>query len=384
MPRSDYYKILGLAPGASITEIKRAYRKLAHRYHPDKNPDDPWAEERFKEATEAYQALIGNGEGAGGGVGRGGRAAPPANGRSGHSYEDHYESSAEWRSTFDSDRRKRRKPRTDRHVDLEVDLHVLVSQDPVAVRVSRLEKCPRCDGGGAEPGTALSACPTCYGRGTYAIQQGLFSTYKVCAHCSGAGTLIEVPCSSCHGLGGIETQRTLSIRFPAGTSEGAQLKLAGQGDWDRDARECGDLHVRLRIRRHDLFERKGADIALELPVGFPLLALGATVTVPTLAGERQLRIPPGTQSGTMFRLRGEGLPRRDGASRGDLIVTLKVDVPENLSRAQREALEQYQAATAASDDTGIMPTPAGRGVRHLIRRLVSVLVPPPPPPGPRS
>lgn len=343
----DYYKILGVSRTASADEIKTAYRKLAHKYHPDKNPGDTVAEERFKEASEAYEVLsdpkkrkqydrFGRvGAGFGGGARPGAGAAPGFGDVFGDIFGDFFS------GTRRGSRTTRERGR-DRTYTLKVSFDMAASGGEKVIDVKRGKKCDTCTGTGAKPGTSPQLCQACGGSGEIRVQQGLFSVSKRCGYCNGRGRIINHPCMTCGGEGRIEILTQLKVKIPAGADDGTTLRYAGEGEPGVNGGPPGDLRVVLEVLPHPVFKRDGADVHLELPITFVQAALGATVDVPTVDGKVRMKIPPGTQAGTVLRLRGKGVARLSGSGRGDQHVILKVEVPRGLSRSEQKLVEQLE------------------------------------------
>ena len=357
----DYYKVLGVPEDAGEKEITRAYRKLARQLHPDANPNNPEAEERFKEVSAAYD-VIGDAEkrkeydevrrmgpmAAGFGPG----AGQPGPG--GYSFRvddlgDLGGLGGLFGDLFGGGRASRHGPR--RGTDLETELH-LSFEDAVrgvttAVNLTSDAPCTTCHGSGARPGTQPTPCPVCHGRGVVDENQGLFSFSQPCRRCGGRGVVVEDPCPTCGGSGVERRPRQVKVRIPAGVDDGQRIRLKGRGEPGRDGGPPGDLYVVVRVAPHRLFGRKGRDLTLTVPVTFAEAALGADITVPTLDGTPvTLRVPAGTGSGRTFRVRGRGVPARQGV--GDMLVTVEVAVPKNLSAEEREAVQALAAVGRGS------------------------------------
>lgn len=348
----DYYEILGVERDASGDQIKSAYRKLALKHHPDRNPENKHeAEEKFRHATEAYSVLSDPQK----------RQVYDRYGHAGlgnRGFETNFNESifADFQDIlgdlFGMDdvfgggvagRRRGRGSRGQRGADLRYDLS-LTFEDAAAgvksrIRISRHEVCEGCKGTGAKPGTGMSTCETCRGRGQLAYQQGFFSITRTCPACQGAGQVIRDACETCRGQGRIERDRTIEVPVPAGVETGTRLRMAGHGEPGTNGGPAGDLYIFLEVKEHPFFERRGADLYCSIPVSFPQASLGAKLKIPTLHGEDDLDIPEGTQSGQIFRKKGKGLPDPHGG-RGDLYVNIRVVVPSKLTREQRRTLEQ--------------------------------------------
>ncbi|MEA3345450.1 MAG: molecular chaperone DnaJ [Chloroflexota bacterium] len=343
--KRDYYEVLGVGRGASEEEIKRAYRQLARKYHPDVN-DSPDAEERFKEINEAYQVLSDSETRARyDRFGHAGVKGTPASDFTG--FGDIFDEMFRGFGMGGFGRtRARRRPRrgSDLRYDLELTFEEAVFGCEKEIEVPRYEPCPRCGGSGAEPGTHPVRCPKCNGTGEVRhVRQsilGSFVSVTTCPRCGGTGEIIENPCRRCGGEGKVRVSREISVDIPAGVEDGMRIRLAGQGELGEKGGPPGDLYVAVHVRPHPHFRRRDNDIILELSINVAQAALGDEVTVPTLNGSEKLVIPTGTQTGTVFRLRGKGVPylRRNG--RGDQIVVTQVAVPTDLTEEQKELFEQ--------------------------------------------
>jgi len=353
MAKRDYYEILGVSKDVSAADLKKAYRRVAMKFHPDRNPDDKSAEDKFKEANEAYEVLsdeqkraaydqyghagvdqqsgmggggagfgsfsdvfgdmfgdIFGGGGAGGGRGRGGASR-----------------GADLRYT------------------LELSLEDAVKGSTVQIKVPTLVSCKVCDGSGAKPGSKPVTCTTCAGHGQVRMQQGFFSVQQTCPTCRGRGTIISDPCKSCHGQGRQEETKTLSVKVPAGVDTGDRIRLTGEGEAGLDGGPSGDLYVQVSVRKHDIFERDGSNLYCEVPIDFVDAALGGELEVPTLDGRVKLKVPSETQTGKLFKLRGKGVSPVRGGGPGDLLVRVVVETPVNLSNKQKELLREFQTST---------------------------------------
>lgn len=341
MPGRDYYEVLGVGRGAGDEEIKKAYRRVAMESHPDRNPGNKAAEERFKEANEAYAVLSDPDKRAH--YDRFGTVATGTGGFEtgfGTLFEDIFD------SFLGGDRRRTRAMRgEDLQYELKITLNEAASGVESKVRIPRLETCTRCTGNGTEPGSQRTVCETCRGRGEVRLSQGFLTVARTCPRCRGEGQLNTHPCRACRGEGRERAEQALAVKVPPGIEDGMQLRLTGEGSAGPNGGPPGDLYVLVRIREHELFTREGADLYCDIPVAFPQLALGHRLEVPVLDGTRTLEIPPGTQPGEILRVRGQGMPRLRGGRRGDACYRLVLEVPRKLNARQREALEAFAAAS---------------------------------------
>ncbi len=350
--KRDYYEVLGVARNATETDIKKAYRRLAMKYHPDKNPGDAAAEEKFKEAAEAYAVLsdpeqrarydrfghAGVGAAAAGGFG-GGFAGF-------QNFEDILGDLFGF--GFGGAGGGRRNSQVQRGADLRYDLELTLEEAAngvtTQIRVPRLEVCGDCNGSGAAPGSSLETCPTCGGLGQVRYQQGFFSVTRTCPQCRGTGQIIRNPCRTCRGEGRVRREKRIEIKVPAGVDDGMRLRVSGEGEAGLGGGPPGDLQVVVHIREHDIFERQDNNLLCQVSIDFVEAALGAEIEVPLLNGQTTMKVPEGTQSGTTFRLRGKGIPSLSGEV-GDLFVVVNVVTPTNLTREQRRLLEEFAAAS---------------------------------------
>jgi len=351
LSKRDYYEVLGVSKSATDQEIKSAYRRQAVKHHPDKNPGDRSAEDKFKEAAQAY-SVLGDpqkraqydrfGHSSVGGSGGAG-FDPSIFSEFGDIFGDFFG----FGDLFGASSRRQSSARrgADLRYDLQIDFMDAVFGMKTRIKVPRMEACGTCQGSGVPPGAAPSTCPTCHGQGQVRYQQGFFSISRTCHHCQGSGRLIKDHCSDCRGEGRLGRERFLQVTIPAGVDTGSRLRYTGEGEGGLQGGPPGDLYVVLRVGDHEIFERQENDIHCRIPISFTQAALGATITVPTLEGEEALSIPPGTQSGKVFRLRGKGIPGVNGRGRGDEFVSVNVVTPRKLNREQRRLLEQLAQLT---------------------------------------
>ena len=351
MAQRDYYEVLGVPRNATEAELKASYRRLAMKFHPDRNPGDADAESRFKEVKEAWEVLkeprrraaydqFGHaGVGAGGQGGAGGFGGAEA-------FSDIF--GEVFGDIFGAGRRGRTRVfrGADLRYELDIDLEQAVFGDSATLRIPLRVECEVCGGSGSEPGTSPVSCPTCGGHGAVRMQQGFFAVEQTCPRCRGQGTVVEHPCDRCHGEGRVRDVKTLSVDVPAGVDTGDRIRLGGQGEAGRNGGPPGDLYVEIVVRPHPIFERRGADLACEVPISYASAVLGGEVEVPTLGEQSslKLRIPDGTQSGKVFKLRGRGVRPVRGGGQGDLLVTVVVESPVNLTKHQKELLETFDAS----------------------------------------
>ena len=347
MSKRDYYEVLGVEKGASEAELKKAYRRLAMKYHPDRNPDDENAEEKFKEATEAYEVLTDANKRAAydqyGHAGVDPNMGAGGGGFGGGNFSDIF--GDVFGDIFGGGGRGGRSSvqrGSDLRYTLELDLEEAVRGTSVTIRVPTLVGCETCDGTGAKKGTTPATCTTCGGHGQVRMQQGFFSVQQTCPRCHGTGKMITDPCNDCHGEGRVEKQKNLSVKVPAGVDTGDRIRLAGEGEAGVNGGPAGDLYVVVSVREHKIFQRDGKNLYCEVPISFVDAALGGELEVPTLDGRVKLKIPEGAQTGKLFRLRGKGVTPVRGGSPGDLLCRVVVETPVNLTKRQRELLEELR------------------------------------------
>jgi molecular chaperone DnaJ len=364
--RPDYYETLGVKKGASADEIKKAYRKLARRYHPDANQGNKEAEERFKRISQAYDVLgdaekrkqydRGTGPFAPGGPGFGGFDPGAFAGGFGDILSDLFGRGGGPGGARGP--RSQGQPGADLETEVRISFDQSIEGAQVPLAVPTSAPCPTCRGTGAKPGTTPSVCPQCQGRGVEASSQGLFSISQPCSRCGGSGTVIEDPCPTCSGTGARKTVKKYRVTIPAGVRDGSRIRLAGKGEPGRGGGPPGDLYVVTRVSESPVFKRKGDNLEVEVPLTIPEAVRGATIEVPTLHGTKKLRVPGGTKHGTLQRLRGEGPPKLDGKGRGDIRYRFVIDVPASLTKEQEAAVDELSKVMNGDPRASLF---AGRG-----------------------
>ncbi len=349
MAKRDYYELLGLTKEASGDDIKKAYRKLAMQYHPDRNPGDASAEQAFKEVSEAYEVLKDDQKRAA--YNRFGHAAFENGGGGGRPGGFEFNFGSGFADIFDEmfgdfmgQRRGGGPARgADLRYNMEITLEEAFAGKDAQIQVGAAQRCETCDGSGAEPGTKPITCPTCQGQGKVRAQQGFFTIERPCATCQGAGRVIEKPCQACHGAGKVRKEKTLSVTIPPGVEEGTRIRLGGEGEAGGRGAPAGDLYIFLSISAHRLFQRDGANIFCRVPLPLTTAALGGVIEVPTIEGARaRITIPAGTQTGHQFRLRAKGMSILRSNQRGDMYVETSVETPVNLTKRQEELLREFE------------------------------------------
>jgi molecular chaperone DnaJ len=371
--KADYYEVLGVSRECTEQELKSAYRKQALKYHPDRNPGDHTAEEKFKEASEAYQVLSDADKRAAydrfghAGLGAQGFGAGPFGGAVdlGDIFGDFFGEMFSMGGTGRGGSRSRQQRGDDLRFDLAIDFEDAIFGKETEVKIRRLEVCAVCKGKGSTSGRGPSVCSQCSGHGQIRYQQGFFSVARTCGACGGMGSVITDPCTGCRGEGRAATDVKLNVKVPPGVEEGTRIRYAGEGDAGRMAGPKGDLYVILSIRPHDFFERHGHDLYCVIPISFPQATLGAEFDIPGIDGPVAIKIPEGTQSGKELRARGRGVPFLNDKGRGDLVVKVDVQIPRKLSRAQRELVAKL-AETMAVDNK-----PASPGLMDKMKDLFS-------------
>ncbi len=371
--KKDFYEVLGLNKDASAVEIKKSYRKLAMKYHPDRNPDNPKAEDQFKEAKEAYEILsddqkraaydqyghAGVDQSAGGGAGFSGAGFGDAfgdifgdifgGGRGGGQRNNVYRGA-------------------DLRYNMEISLEDAAKGNETKIRIPVQAACETCNGSGAKKGKAPVTCTTCGGHGQVRMQQGFFSVQQTCPKCHGTGKIIkeEDKCDTCHGAGRMKTNKTLSVKIPAGVDEGDRIRLTGEGEAGVNGGPTGDLYVVIHLKKHNIFERDGGNLHCEMPISFTTAALGGEIEVPTLGGSAKMKIPAETQTGAVFRLRGKGIKPLRSNENGDLMCHVVVETPVKLTDRQKELLREFDTSTQA--DTG-KHSPRSKGWLDKVKDL---------------
>ena len=348
--KRDYYEVLGVSREAAEAEIKSAYRKLALQFHPDRNPNNPDAEEKFKECSEAYGVLAdADKRAAYDRFGHAGVNGVGAGGFDPTAFQDVSEIFGDFFGIGDLFGGQRRGSRAQRGPDLREDIHLefeeAVFGKETSVTVRRHETCETCRGSGAAAGKAPVQCRSCNGRGQVRYQQGFFSMARTCPTCQGAGSVITDPCPKCRGEGRILRQKTVDAKIPAGVEDGTRIRFTGLGEAGAFGGPAGDLYVVLHVKEHPFFEREGNDLHCVIPISFVQAALGSEIRVPTLEGEHTLKVPEGTQSGTTLRIRSKGVPVLNGHGKGDLFVEVRVQTPSKLNKRQRELLQELDGLT---------------------------------------
>ncbi|MBI2963176.1 MAG: molecular chaperone DnaJ [Deltaproteobacteria bacterium] len=366
-PKRDFYEVLGVGREASQDEIKKAYRKLALKHHPDRNPGNKESEERFKEASAAYQ-ILGDPERRAQYDRFGHAAFDQQGGFGGFDFSAGFEDLfSDIFGDFFGGGRGRSRGRARRGEDLRYDLTIRFEEAAFGcekkLAVPRWKGCETCAGKGTKGGTAPRTCPSCRGSGQIRFQQGFFSIAKTCSQCGGEGTIIADPCETCGGGGRVRVTQQLNVKIPAGIDDGSRLKLRGEGEAGLGGGPAGDLYVVISVKEHPIFARHGKDLICEIPVSFTQLTLGAEIEVPTLEDKAKLKIPAGTQTGAVFRLKEKGIPDLQGYGRGDQLVRVHVEVPRKLTARQRELLEEY------ARNGGEEVSPLNKGFLDRVREM---------------
>lgn len=356
MEDKDYYKILGVSRNATEEEIKKAYRKLAMQYHPDRNPGDKEAEEKFKLASEAYEVLrdpqkreIYDHYGIEGLKGTGFTGF--------RGFEDIFSAFSDIFEDFfgfgtTSRRRSRPRQGADLRYDLKISFYDAAFGKETEIEIPKTINCETCNGTGIKPGTRPAICPVCKGAGQVTRSQGFFTITTTCSHCHGEGQYITHPCKECRGTGRVKKKKKIHISIPPGVDSGSKLRIRGEGEEGERGGPPGDLYVFIYVEPHEFFNREGDDILCQVPISFPQAALGAEIEVPTLDGKKNLTIPKGIESGELLRIKGEGFPRIKGSGRGDLIVQIMIKTPKNLTKRQEELLREFEEISRKKEGEG--------------------------------
>lgn len=350
--KKDYYEVLGVNRDASDEEIKKSFKKLAMKFHPDRNPDNPKAEESFKEAKEAYEVLSDEQKRAAydqyghagvdpamGGGGFGGFNSGNFSDAFGDIFGDIFGGGRNQRSNVYRG--------ADLRYNLEISLEDAAKGTETKIRIPVQSSCETCHGSGARPGTSPVTCTTCNGHGQVRMQQGFFSVQQTCPKCHGTGKMVKEPCPTCHGGGRVKQNKTLNVKIPAGVDEGDRIRLSGEGEAGVNGGPTGDLYVVIHLKEHPIFQREGANLHCEMPISFSAAALGGEIEVPTLDGAAKMKIPAETQTGSVFRLRGKGIKPLRSSEHGDLMVHVVVETPVRLTEKQKELLREFESSTQA-------------------------------------
>ena len=376
MEKRDYYEVLNVGRDVSDDDLKKAYRRLAMKFHPDRNPDNEEAESKFKEAKEAYEILSDSEKRAtydqfGHAGVDASRGAGNRTGFSGEAFSDIF--GDVFGDIFGGGGRRGRTQvfrGADLRYELELELEKAVFGETLSIDIPTLVECEVCNGSGAAKGTSPEVCSTCEGHGQVRMQQGFFSVQQTCPRCRGTGQIITNPCSDCSGQGRMRKSKTLSVKIPAGVDSGDRIRLSGEGEAGRNGGPAGDLYVEVRVKPHKIFERDGSTLSCEVPVSFATATLGGAVEVPTLGGQVSLKIPPETQSGRMFRLKGKGVRQVRGGPVGDLYCRVAVETPVKLTGEQKDMLKKFQASV---DEGGKRHSPRARswldGVKKFFENI---------------
>ncbi len=347
MAKRDYYEVLGVSKGAEDDELKKSYRRLAMKYHPDRNEGNTEAEEKFKEAKEAYDVLSdGQKRGAYDRFGHdavSNAAGNPGAGAGGAGFGDIFDSVfGDIFGGGGGQSGERVYRGADLRYDLEMSLEDAVSGSTIKIRVPKMVSCHTCNGSGAKKGSSPVGCPTCNGIGQVRMQQGFFSVQQTCPQCRGQGKIIKDPCNTCTGKGRLRDNKTISVKVPPGVDTGDRIRLSGEGEAGENSGPSGDLYVHVIVKDHAIFTRDGTDLYCDVPISFATAALGGELEVPTLSGRVKLKIPTETQTGKLFRLRGKGVKTVRSSAKGDLLCRIMLETPVRLSRKQKELLQEFQ------------------------------------------
>ena len=350
MAKRDFYEILGVNRDASNEDIKKAYRKLAMKHHPDRNPDNPKSEGLFKEAKEAYEILSDEQKRAAyDQYGHAGVDPQARGGGGGSGFGDAFSDIFGDIFGGGSGSRSNVYRGADLRYNLEITLEDAAHGTETRIRIPTMAQCEACDGSGAKKGTQPKTCPTCAGHGQVRMQQGFFSVQQACPKCHGTGRYIPDPCNTCHGAGRVKQHKTLSVKIPAGVDEGDRIRLSGEGEAGVNGGPTGDLYVQIHLKPHAVFQREHDDLHCEMPVSFTTAALGGEIKVPTLDGAAHLKIPAGSQTGKAFRLRGKGVKGVRSHAHGDLLCHVVIETPVSLTERQKELLQEFEEISQGND-----------------------------------
>ncbi|SNC58572.1 molecular chaperone DnaJ [Sodalis endosymbiont of Henestaris halophilus] len=368
MAKSDYYEILGVSRNAEELEIKKAYKRLAMKFHPDRNPGNTEAEAKFKEIKEAYEVLTDPQKRAA--YEQYGHAAfEQGAGASGADFSDIF--GDVFGDIFGGGRRHSSQKGADLRYTMELSLEEAVRGVTREIRIPIREECVVCHGSGAKPGTSAMNCPTCHGQGQVQMRQGFFTVQQTCPNCQGQGKIIKDSCAKCHGHGRVNKSKTLSVKIPAGVNIGDRIRLTGEGDTGSHGAPAGDLYVQVQVRKHPIFEREENNLYCEVPINFAMAALGGEIEVPTLNGRVKLKVPAETQTGKLFRMRGKGVKSVRGGSQGDLLCRVVVETPVKLNERQKQLLRDLE--TSLGGPSGAQNSPRSKsfidGVKNFFDDL---------------
>ncbi|AFP84929.1 molecular chaperone DnaJ [secondary endosymbiont of Ctenarytaina eucalypti] len=366
MAKSDYYEILGVSRDAEERKIKKAYKRLAMKFHPDRNPGNAEAEAKFKEIKEAYEVLTDTQKRAA--YDQYGHAAFERGSMGSGSGKDFSDIFGDvFGDIFSGGRRQRSSRGADLRYNMELSLEEAVRGVTHEIRIPTLEECIFCQGTGARTGTSPMACPTCHGQGQVQIRQGFFAVQQTCPTCQGQGKIIKDPCTKCHGHGRVEKSKALLVKIPAGVDTGDRIRLTGEGEAGEHETTAGDLYVQVQVRKHLIFEREENNLYCEVPISFAMAALGGEIEVPTLDGRVKLKVPPETQTGKLFRILGKGVKSVRGGSKGDLLCRVAVETPVKLNERQKQLLRDLEESF--SGQSGVQNSPRSKSFFDGVKKF---------------